>query len=184
MKRPVLKVNASRLKFKYYHEPNLYQSTLLVFSIVVLICLLANAILILPPEVSKIIRIYDNTLCFFLLAEFFIRFFRAENKWSFMRYGWIDLLSSLPAFGTGYIGDITRLGRILRMVRIYYTARYAIRQLKQNPGEGVFLLIYGTILSLLMASSMAILLVETSPQSNILTASDSLWWSITTPSLP
>ena len=97
-----------------------------------------------------------------------------------MRYGWIDLLSSLPAFGTGYIGDITRLGRILRMVRIYYTARYAIRQLKQNPGEGVFLLIYGTILSLLMASSMAILLVETSPQSNILTASDSLWWSITT----
>ena len=101
MKRPVLKVNASRLKFKYYHEPNLYQSTLLVFSIVVLICLLANAILILPPEVSKIIRIYDNTLCFFLLAEFFIRFFRAENKWSFMRYGWIDLLSSLPAFGTG-----------------------------------------------------------------------------------
>ncbi len=151
MKRPVLKVNASRLKFKYYHESNLYQSTLLVFSIVVLICLLANAILILPPEVSKIIRIYDNTLCFFLLAEFFIRFFRAENKWSFMRYGWI-----------------------------YYTARYAIRQLKQNPGEGVFLLIYGTILSLLMASSMAILLVETSPQSNILTASDSLWWSITT----
>lgn len=181
MKRESLKVNAPvTLKFKYYREPNLYQSTLLVFSIVVLICLLANAIFTLPPEVSKIIRIYDNTLCFFLLAEFFIRFFQAKNKWTFMRYGWMDLLSSLPAFGTGYIGDITRLGRILRMVRIYYTARYAIRQLRQNPSEGVFLLIYGSILSLLMTSSMAILLVETSPQSNILTASDSLWWSITT----
>ena len=31
-----------------------------------------------------------------------------------------------------------------------------------------------------MMSSMAILLVETAPDSNILTASDSLWWSITT----
>lgn len=60
-----------------------------------------------------------------------------------MRYGWIDLLSSLPAFGTGYIRDITRLGRVLRMVRIYYTIRYAMRRTKQNPGrKGLFVNIW------------------------------------------
>ena len=180
MKHPEFKVNTSGLKFRYYHEPSLYQSTLLAFSVVVLICLLADYVFVLPPEVARIISIYDNALCIFLLAGFFIRFFRSDNKWAFMRYGWMDLLSSLPAFGTGYLRDITRLGRILRMVRIYYTARYAFSRMKRNPGEKIFLLIYGTVLSLLMMSSIAILFVETSPQSNILTASDSLWWSITT----
>lgn len=174
------KMGAPDLKFKYYHKASLFQSTLLAFSVVVLICLLADALFALPPEVGKIISIYDNALCFFLLADFFIRFFRSDTKWAFMRYGWIDLLSSLPAFGTGYIRDITRLGRVLRMVRIYYTIRYAMRRTKQNPGEKVFLLIYGLVLSLLMGSSIAILFVENVPGANIVTAEDSLWWSITT----
>ena len=55
-----------------------------------------------------------------------------------------------------------------------------MRRTKQNPGEKVFLLIYGLVLSLLMGSSIAILFVENVPGANIVTAEDSLWWSITT----
>lgn len=69
------KMGAPDLKFKYYHKASLFQSTLLAFSGRGTHLPAGDALFALPPEVGKIISIYDNALCFFLLADFFIRFF-------------------------------------------------------------------------------------------------------------
>ena len=129
-------METDRYQYNYYHKATIFQAALLSLSVFVLICLLADAVFYLPPEMARLISIYDNTLCIFLLGDFFVRLMNAPDKFRFMRYGWFDLLSSIPAFGTGYIRDITRIS--------------------------------------------AILAVETAPDSNILTAEDSLWWAITT----
>lgn len=173
-------METDRYQYNYYHKATIFQAALLSLSVFVLICLLADAVLELPPEMARLISIYDNTLCVFLLGDFFVRLINAPDKLKFMRYGWFDLLSSIPAFGTGYIRDITRISRLLRIFRIYYTVRYVLKRLRSNPQERIFLTIACSVVSVLMMTSIAILAVETVPDSNILTAEDSLWWAITT----
>ena len=173
-------METDRYQYNYYHKATIFQAALLSLSVFVLICLLADAVFYLPPEMARLISIYDNTLCIFLLGDFFVRLMNAPDKFRFMRYGWFDLLSSIPAFGTGYIRDITRISRLLRIYRIYYTVRYVLKRLRSNPEERIFLLIACSVVSVLMMTSIAILAVETAPDPNILTAEDSLWWAITT----
>ena len=173
-------METDRYQYNYYHKATIFQAALLSLSVFVLICLLADAVFYLPPEMARLISIYDNTLCIFLLGDFFVRLMNAPYKFRFMRYGWFDLFSSIPAFGTGYIRDITRISRLLRIYRIYYTVRYVLKRLRSNPEERIFLLIACSVVSVLMMTSIAILAVETAPDSNILTAEDSLWWAITT----
>ena len=162
-------METDRYQYNYYHKATIFQAALLSLSV-----------FYLPPEMARLISIYDNTLCIFLLGDFFVRLMNAPDKFRFMRYGWFDLLSSIPAFGTGYIRDITRISRLLRIYRIYYTVRYVLKRLRSNPEERIFLLIACSVVSVLMMTSIAILAVETAPDSNILTAEDSLWWAITT----
>ena len=68
----------------------------LVLSTYVLAALLVDTFFKLEPEVSRLLNLVDDLICMFFLYEFCVRFFRAENKLKFMKWGWIDLLSSIP----------------------------------------------------------------------------------------
>ena len=71
---------------------------IVVLSIYVLGVLLIDTFFKLPIEVAKIINIVDNVICLVFLYDFFLRFYKAENKLKFMKWGWVDLVSSIPVF--------------------------------------------------------------------------------------
>jgi voltage-gated potassium channel len=68
-----------------------------VLSVYVLLVILVDTIFVLPVETSILLNYIDNAICVFFFIEFCVRFFQAENKLKFMRWGWIDLISSIPA---------------------------------------------------------------------------------------
>jgi voltage-gated potassium channel len=68
-----------------------------VLSVYVLLAILVDTIFVLPVETSILLNYIDNAICVFFFIEFCVRFFQAENKLKFMRWGWIDLISSIPA---------------------------------------------------------------------------------------
>ena len=84
----------------------------LVLSIYVLVALLVDTLFKLPTEISRLLYYTDNSICAVFFFDFCIRFYRAENKWKFMRWGWIDLLSSVPAI------EFLRAGRAVRLIRL------------------------------------------------------------------
>src|SRR5689334_24020979 len=84
----------------------------LVLSVYVLLTLLIDTFFKLPPEISRILELLDNGICIFFLIEFSIRFYRADSKLKFMKWGWIDLISSIPNV------DFLRAGRTLRLIRL------------------------------------------------------------------
>ena len=90
---------------------------IIVLSIYVLLALLIDTFVKLPVEVSKALAIIDDGICIIFLIEFFIRLFRAESKLKFMKWGWIDLISSIPAI------TILRYGRLIRLVRLFRVLR-------------------------------------------------------------
>ena len=76
-----------------------FQILILVLSIYVVGALMADLLLDLPDDISTLLGYLDNIVCFFFFLDFWMRLQQAESKRQFMRWGWIDLLASIPAGG-------------------------------------------------------------------------------------
>lgn len=154
--------------------------SVLVLSILALLLIIVETFTVLPNEVSKLLNYLDFIICIFFLIEFLVRFYQAQNKLAFMKWGWIDLIASIPMIDALRFGRIFRLIRILRIVRAFKSSQQLLKQIFKNKVEGTMTSVL--ILSILMIifSSIAILQAENTPESNIKTAEDALWWTYTT----
>ena len=152
----------------------------IVLSTYVLLALLVDTIFKVPPEVSKVLDLVDNGICIFFLIEFSIRFYKAESKLKFMKWGWIDLLSSIPNVDFLRAGRALRLIRLLRILRAFRSTKHLVTHVFQNKAQGAFTTVVILAVLLIVFSSISILQFEDSPDSNIRTAEDAIWWAYVT----
>lgn len=152
----------------------------LVLSVYVLLALLVDTIFTVPVEIGNILSFVDNGICIFFLFEFAIRFYKAESKLKFMKWGWIDLISSIPNVDFLRFGRTLRLIRLLRILRAFRSTRHLLTYVFQNKAQGTFTTVVILAVILIIFSSISVLQFETSPNSNIKTAEDALWWSYVT----
>lgn len=134
----------------------------------------------LPPETSKLLNYFDYFICAFFFLEFTYRFIKADNKLAFMKWGWVDLLSSIPMIDYLRAGRLLRLIRLLRVVRAFRSTRQLLNHIFANKAKGTFTSISMLAVLLILFSAIAILEVEDAPDSNIKTAEDAIWWTYTT----
>lgn len=174
------KHNNIKMEEHHKHKFGFLNTAVLVLSIYVLCALIIDTTLKLPEETSRLLNYIDIGICVFFFFEFCVRFSHAEDKWKFMRWGWIDLISSIPMIDFLRFGRVFRLIRLLRILRAFRTTKEFVNYIFQNKSQGAFT--SATILAILLIifSSIAILQVETSPESNIKTAEDAIWWSYVT----
>src|SRR5712671_2571805 len=109
---------------------------IIVLSVYVLIALLSDIFLKLPVEVSRMLRIIDDGICIIFIIDFFIRFFQSKNKLEFMRWGWIDLVSSIPYVAVLRAGRLFRLIRLLRILRAFRSTRVLIEYVFRSKVNG------------------------------------------------
>jgi voltage-gated potassium channel len=151
-----------------------------VLSIYILIALLIDTFVKLPDETAKILEHVDSLICVFFLIEFCVRFYRADNKKKFMKWGWIDLIASIPTFNYLRFGRALRLIRLLRIIRAFRSTQHFVNHVYKNRAEGAFTTVSIIAFLLIIFSSVAILQFETAPDSNIKTGGDALWWAYVT----
>ncbi|MDO8999173.1 MAG: ion transporter [Bacteroidota bacterium] len=153
---------------------------ILLLSFYVLIALLVDTLFKLPPEISKLLNYIDNIICIVFLLDFSIRFRKAENKLAFMKWGWIDLIASIPTFDFMRAGRLLRVIRLIRLFRAYRSAKHIVQHVFKNKIQGTLTSVAIIAVLMLLFSSIAILQFETEPESNIKTAEDAIWWSYVT----
>lgn len=158
----------------------LFQIVILVLSFYVLGALVASTFFHLGTEVEKLLSTIDNFICIVFLIDFIQRFIKADNKWHFMKWGWIDLLSSIPALDYFRVGRLLRIIRLLRILRAFRSAKVLIGFIFKNRMKGTFTSVSLIAILMVIFSSVAILQVETTEGGNIKTAEDALWWSFVT----
>lgn len=161
-------------------KPGFLNLLIIVLSIYVLVALLADTFFKLPPEVSRILNMADNAICFVFLWDFGLRLYKAPNKLKFMQWGWIDLLSSIPTLDMMRAGRMLRLVRLLRILRAFRSTKHLVQHIFRRRTQGA--LTAAAIIAVLMIifSSIAILQVEQDANSNIKTAEDALLWAYVT----
>lgn len=132
------------------------------------------------PETLKLLNIIENIICGVFLVDFCVRFYYAENKWRYMRWGWIDLISSIPIVNYVQLLRVYRIIRIIRIIKSFKSIRQIVDDIFKNKTNGIFTSVIITVIIILIFSTIAILQVETTPDSNIKTAGDAIWWAYTT----
>ncbi|MCB0764758.1 MAG: ion transporter [Flavobacteriales bacterium] len=152
----------------------------LFLSIYVLIALVIDTVFVLPAETSRLLNYIDVGICLVFLIDFVQRFRQAPNKLRFMRWGWIDLISSIPMLEVMRYGRILRLIRLIRIVRAFRSLQKLIDHVFKNRAQGALTSVSTTAAMLVIVASVAILQVENSPDSNIRTAEDAIWWAYVT----
>ena len=152
----------------------------LVLSIYVLGTLLVDTLFNLPPEISRVLMLMDNFICVIFFIDFCVRFAKADSKLKFLKWGWIDLLSSIPSIDILRAGRMLRLVRLIRIIRAFKSTTEFIHHVFKNKSKGAFTSVSLIALLLVIFSAIIILQVENDPNSNIKTAEDALWWAYVT----
>lgn len=135
----------------------------------------------ISPEMRGLLTRIDFFICLIFLSDFFYRFHRAPSKRIFLRWGWIDFISSIPTFDLFRGGNVVRIIRIFRILRAFHSVKILREHFLRNRSRSTFVTVAAFSCFLAMGSSMAILhLEEASPDRNIKTPSDAIWWSIVT----
>lgn len=158
----------------------LYQLAILVLTVLVLFGIVADTLLLVPPEAARLLQIIDTLVCLVFLTDFGLGFYRAKSKVAFLKWGWIDLLASIPNVDILRWGRLARVLRIIRLFRGVRSVHKVFLASFHNRLQGG--LISGLLIAFLVIvfSSVAVLVTEQGPDANIRTAEDALWWSMTT----
>ena len=152
-----------------------------VLSIYVIVTLVIDAFSKLSPETIKLLRDIDYGICVIFFADFLIRFFSAKNKWHYMQWGWIDLISSIPVFELFLAARVFRIIQLLRVLRAFRSMRLLTKYYFSNKVKGAFTSVGIIAILMVIFSAIGILNVEKdAPHSNIKTAGDALWWAYVT----
>ena len=161
-------------------ELNLFNIIILVLYLYVLISLIVTTFFVLSDEVTVLLNYVDNVICIIFLVDFAIRFKKANNKLVFMKWGWIDLISSIPYIDFLRAGRVLRLIRLIRVFRAFKATKLIFEHINRNKKQSALTSV--ALISFLMVifSSIAILQFEKDVNSNIKTAEDAIWWSYVT----
>jgi voltage-gated potassium channel len=158
-----------------------YQVFMLCLCVWSLAVLAAGTFVNWNESTRAILEYADTAVCAFFFFDFLYSFTKSKHKLAYMAsWGWIDLLSSIPALDALRWGRAARLSRILRVLRGVKSARELTHFVVERRAKGVFLASILVTLLLLVASSIAVLEFEKPEHGNIATAQDAMWWAIST----
>ena len=163
---------------------NIFILVLTIFSLVIMVLLL------LPVTAAErdLLTLYDNVVCVIFLIDFAMNLAGSKPKRAYFigQRGWLDLLGSIPSFGFIPFTALFRLARLSRLARITRLMRGQagkdlVLDVLHNRGQ------YATFITILLAgivlSTGSILVLEfesRSPDANITTGGDAIWWGLVT----
>jgi len=166
---------------------NAYEIFILVLT---LLSLAVMGLLLLPlsqPTLDTLL-FYDNLICIVFLGDFAynITGSRPRRQYFIHQRGWLDLLGSIPSLGILRFTALFRLARLSRLARILrllggQKKKELVRDVVQNRGQYALFITLMLVMIVLTTASVAILQFESrSPDANITTGGDALWWGFVT----
>ena len=161
-------------------EVNSYELFIAALSVLSIINI--GLVLVLSdPAVRNVVEIIDFGLCVVFLADFCARLARAESKSGyFVRHlGWLDLLGSLPFPGLR-LARVFRVARVLRLVRGVGMKTLLNKVLHDRAGSALYTVLVLVVIVIQYGSIFELLTNRRAPHANITTASDAVWYVITT----
>ena len=137
----------------------------------------AETFLVTDPEVSLLLQRVDLSICVVFLIDFFVNFYKAESKLKYMKWGWIDLVSSIPLLDPLRWGRLARVVRILRFFRTIKSLKLLISSILSSKFQSLTLVVLLITFVSFTACASLIMEFEKNSVGGISTANEALWWA-------
>ena len=160
-----------------------YLLFILLVSLLALVVLAADVFVDDNTDTGRVLHYADTVLCLLFFADFAYCFAKAKDKAKyFATWGWLDLLSSIPAIDVLRWGRAARVARVLRVLRGVRSARILMRFILERRAQSAALAAAFSSIVVIAASSILVLHSESGAgaEANIRSAEDAIWWSIVT----
>jgi voltage-gated potassium channel len=141
---------------------------------------LVLALLIRNPDMEQVVTIMDTMLVIIFAIDLLRRLRVATDDRAYLTkgMGWLDVVSIVPMLR---IARILRIVRVARIVSRMGGPEKAMRAFFANKATGGLLLVLLIAIMVMEFGSLAILWAErSSPDANITTAEDAVWYLIVT----
>jgi voltage-gated potassium channel len=153
---------------------DLYTGFVALYSILLL---LIGWLVKLTDEEARMFAWADLALCALFLFDLCVRFHKADDKLRFWKWGWIDLLASVPMLPFLRWGRAIRLVRIFQLVRAVQGVRFLRVHMFKGQRVSAPVLAFFLFYTIIMTCAPAVLLAESNaPDATIHTARDAVWW--------
>jgi voltage-gated potassium channel len=157
-----------------------YELFIFALTIFSLATLAAYFFLPLSEATREAIVRNDFVVSLVFLADFVRSLVRAPDKAAYLKWGWLDLLGSIPAVLPLHLLRLARLARAWRTVRTR-NPRQVLGEFEGDRAHGAFLITVLVALIVLTVSSVLVLELEAgAPGSNIDSGDDAFWWAFVT----
>lgn len=158
-----------------------YQIFILGLSLFVLVALAVQLVADLSPDTRTILDYADLGVCLLFFGDFVLSLVRAPDKRGYLlRWGWIDLASSIPVLDQLRWGRAARVLRVFRVLRGVRASKILSTFILQRRSESAFLAVALLSIVFVVLGSIAVLHFEDAEQANIRSAEDALWWAVVT----
>jgi voltage-gated potassium channel len=175
-----IEVNKLNNSIKEKPMVGIWQIFMLVLSLYVLIALFMQSAFNISEQSSNLLNHIDTIICFIFIGDFTYQLISSKNRLGYLKWGWIDLVSSIPNLSFFRIGRAARIIRVLRLLRGIRSAKLIIKQLYLNRAKNAIVAVALISFVMVIFASIAILNFENVEGANIKNANDALWWAFVT----
>lgn len=175
-------------RFAFLQTSNTYNIFILVLTIVSLALMVVQFLLPQGSETWQLVNFYNNLTCVIFLVDFALHMLQGPRWQDYFigERGYFDLLGSIPSLGFSQYTAVLRLFRISRLLRLRRLMNPQNRKLLRDEilnNRGSYALFLTLLLMgvVIMTASISVLYFESqSPDANIQSGGDAVWWSFVT----
>lgn len=175
-------------RFAFLQTSNTYNIFILVLTIVSLAVMVVQFLLPQGSETWQLVNFYNNLTCVIFLVDFALHMLQGPRWQDYFigERGYFDLLGSIPSLGFSQYTAVLRLFRISRLLRLRRLMNPKNRKLLKEEilnNRGSYALFLTLLLMgvVIMTASISVLYFESqSPDANIQSGGDAVWWSFVT----
>ena len=120
------------------HQTSLHELFILGLCVYVLVALAVDTFFKLDRATSTILNYADTGICLIFLADFFAKLATAPRKLQYLKWGWIDFVSSILMVGYLRWGRVVRVVRILRVLRALRSTKTLTTFIFKRRTQSVF----------------------------------------------
>ena len=159
-----------------------WQIVLLILSVITIVFLGIGILSDLDKDISILFLSFDTLICIIFLSDVLHKGVLSKSgRKEYWKWGWIDLLSSIPLLVYLRWGRLYGIFKIILLFRRFKSTKEIFSHLFKDPAAGTLFSVGVASLILLIVGSIGILYFELEAKdSNIISAKDALWWSFVT----
>jgi len=150
----------------------------LVVSVISLILVILESVVTLQPDTLSRFAFIDRCACMIFMVDVLVRWRRMDWNRKYWKWGWLDVLASIPFDNAFRALQAIRIYRFVRLARSIYKFKGVTAGTTLNDK---ILALPGIALVMILFSATLIIEVERdSPNALIKTGGDALWWALST----